>query len=152
MMIKLNFPEFELNIKKSSKGFEIFDIVRKKYVLLTDEEWVRQHCIHYLINYRNYPLSLLSIEKQLKVNNMTRRTDIVVYGKNDLLPKLIVECKAPHIELDNSVFEQIAQYNITMKVDYLYITNGIKHYISKINFSDSSFIFMDEIPEYLKII
>ncbi len=151
-MNKLNFPDFKFNVKKTTKGLEIFDIVRKKYVLLTEEEWVRQHCIHYLINFKNYPITLLSIEKQLIVNGMNKRTDIVAYSKKDLLPKLIVECKAPHIELDNRVFEQIAHYNISMKVDYLLATNGINHYICKINFVDSSFIFLEEIPDYLKII
>lgn len=151
-MHKLNFPDFEFKIKKNATGLLIFDIVRKKYVMLTEEEWVRQHCINYLLNFKNYPLTLLSIEKKLLVNGLSKRADIVVYGKNDLLPKLIVECKSPNIKLDNSVFEQIAQYNITMKVDYLFITNGIHHYISKINFNDSSFIFLDEIPEYSNII
>lgn len=151
-MHNLNFPEFKFNIKTTKRGHEIFDIVRKKYILLTEEEWVRQHCIHYLINFKNYPLTLLSVEKSLIVNGMNRRTDIVVYGKNDTLPKLIVECKAPHIELNNSVFEQIAQYNLPLKVEYLLVTNGINHYMCKINFDNLSFNFLEEIPDYFKII
>jgi hypothetical protein len=151
-MHNLNFPEFKFNIKTTKRGHEIFDIVRKKYILLTEEEWVRQHCIHYLINFKNYPLTLLSVEKSLIVNGMNRRTDIVVYGKNDTLPKLIVECKAPHIELNNNVFDQIAQYNLPLKVEYLLVTNGINHYMCKINFDNLSFNFLDEIPDYFKII
>jgi hypothetical protein len=150
-MILLDFPQFPFKIRSTDKGEDIYDMIRKKYVSLTEEEWVRQHCIMHLINDKGYPASLISVEKALKVNNLNKRTDIVIFGR-DLQPKMIVECKAPPILITNDVFNQIARYNMSLKVDYLLVTNGLQHYSCFINHKSSSFKFLDKIPEYQEII
>jgi len=150
-MIVLDFYPYPFKIRKGINGDEIFDIVRKKYVALTDEEWVRQHCLIHLIHEKSYPASLIAVEKGLKVNTLNKRADIVVFAK-DMKAKLIVECKAPHIEITNEVFEQIARYNIALKVSYLMVTNGFQHYCCKINHENGSFIFLNGIPDYKEII
>jgi len=146
-MMTLNFPTFPFKIRKEQKGEEIFDVIRKKYIVLTDEEWVRQHCILYLISEKKYPASLIAIEKGLSVNGLKKRTDIVAYGK-DGLPKLIVECKAPHIIITNDVFDQIARYNMTLKVNYLMVTNGIQHFCCIIDHNAASYRFLEEVPDF----
>jgi hypothetical protein len=150
-MILLDFPPFSFRIRNSNRGEEIFDLIRKKFILLTEEEWVRQHCIMHLINDKGYPASLISVEKALKVNNLTKRTDIVIFGR-DLKPKMIVECKAPQIIISNDVFNQIARYNMSLNVDYLLVTNGLQHYSCYINHNKNSFSFLEKIPEYQEII
>lgn len=150
-MISLNFHPFPFKIRKGSKGEEIFDLIRKKYVVLTAEEWVRQHCIAHLINEKSYPASLIAVEKSLKVNNLNKRTDIVVFGR-DMQPKMIVECKAPHIEITNDVFNQIARYNMSLKVNYLLVTNGLQHYSCYINHQEETFHFLEKIPDYQELI
>ena len=146
-MISLNFPTFPFKIRKEQKGEEIFDIIRKKYVAFTDEEWVRQHCIAYLIHEKRCPAALMSVEKGLIVNGLKKRADIVVFAKN-AQPKLIVECKAPHILITNDVFDQIARYNMSLKVNYLMVTNGLKHYCCIINHQQATYHFLEEVPDY----
>ncbi len=146
-MIPLNFPSFPFKIRKTQKGEEIFDIIRKKYVAFTEEEWVRQHCIAYLISEKKYPASLMAVEKGLSVNGLKKRTDIVTFTK-DGNPKLIVECKAPHIEITNDTFDQIARYNMTLKVNYLLVTNGLQHFCCVIDHQEGSYRFLEEVPEY----
>lgn len=150
-MISLDFPPFPFVIRNINGIEEIFDIIRKKYIVLTDEEWVRQHCIAHLINEKSYPATLIAVEKGLKVNNLKKRTDIVVYGK-DLKPKLIVECKAPHIGISNDVFNQIARYNMTLKVNYLIVTNGLNHYCCHIDHQKDNYSFLNKIPDYQEIL
>ncbi len=149
-MILLNFPEFSFRIRNGLKGEEIFDIIRKKFVALTDEEWVRQNCIAYLINEKSYPASLISVEKALKVNGLNKRTDVVIFTK-DMLPRLIIECKAPHIPITNEVFSQIARYNMTLKVKFLLVTNGLLHYCCWIDFENEKFSFLENIPDYKEL-
>jgi hypothetical protein len=149
-MILLNFPEFSFRIRNGLKGEEIFDIIRKKFVALTDEEWVRQNCIAYLINQKSYPASLISVEKALKVNGLNKRTDVVIFTK-DMLPRLIIECKAPHIPITNEVFSQIARYNMTLKVKFLLVTNGLLHYCCWIDFENEKFSFLENIPDYKEL-
>jgi type I site-specific restriction-modification system R (restriction) subunit len=146
-MIPLDFPAFNFKIRANGNAHEIFDVIRKKYVVLTEEEWVRQHCIAYLIAVKQCPASLIAVEKALMVNRLKKRTDIVVFAK-DGLPKLIVECKAPHIEITNDVFDQIARYNMTLKVDYLFVTNGLQHFCCFIDHKAGSYRFVEEVPEY----
>ena len=146
-MQKLNFPEYQFRLSLKDEKHMIFDIVRKKMVRLTEEEWVRQHCIAYLINQKQCPASLLAVEKELSVNTMKKRTDIVVYN-NVGLPLLIVECKAPNIKISEAVFEQAARYNLTLKVNYLMVTNGLQHYCCAINHQKQSYAFIEEIPLY----
>jgi len=146
-MITLNFSLFPFKIRKTPKGDEIFDIIRKKYILLTEEEWVRQHCLAYLVTEKEYPASLIAVEKGLNVNGLKKRTDIVVFTKKGL-PQLIVECKAPHIFITNEVFDQIARYNMTLKVNYLMVTNGLQHFCCIIDHQKASYRFLEEVPDY----
>ncbi len=150
-MIKLNFLPYTFKIRENADNKEIFDVIRKKYIVLTDEEWVRQHCIAYLINEKAYPASLIAVEKGLTVNGLKKRTDIVVFGK-DGIPKLIVECKAPHIKITNDVFDQIARYNMTLKVKYLMVTNGLQHFCCVINHQEASYKFLEEVPSFPDLI
>lgn len=150
-MIKLNFPEYTFRTSIKDEKYMIFDTVRKKYVRLTEEEWVRQHCILYLINQKQCPATLLAIEKELSVNTMKKRTDIVVYYKEGT-PLLIVECKAPSIKISEEVFEQAARYNLTLKVNFLMVTNGIQHYCCAIDHQKQSYTFLKEIPAYKDMI
>ena len=146
-MVKLNFPPYVFKIRENANNKEIFDIVRKKYIILTDEEWVRQHCVAYLINEKAYPASLIAIEKGLIVNRLKKRTDIVVFSK-DGMPKLIVECKATHIKITNDVFDQIARYNMTLKVNYLMVTNGLQHFCCLINHQEATYKFLEDVPSF----
>ncbi|MBN2519713.1 MAG: type I restriction enzyme HsdR N-terminal domain-containing protein [Bacteroidales bacterium] len=146
-MIKLNLPEYHFKIKEVEGKKYIFDQNRKKYVALTPEEWVRQNFIQYLVNEKKYPLSLIGIEYPLKVHKLDRRGDIVVFN-NQGKPGLIVECKAPDVQITQNVFDQIANYNIPLKVKYLIVTNGMKHYCCEMDYENKSYCFQKSIPEY----
>ena len=122
--LPLKYPLFNTRLKKQKNQTFIFDEVRKKWLLLTPEEWVRQHLIHFLINQKKYPVSLISIEKEIVLNDLKRRYDIVVYNKQ-LEPVVIIECKAPYIELNKTVVEQALRYNLIIKANYLMISNGV---------------------------
>ena len=150
-MEKLNLPEFEYRTRVNSKGkTEILDIIRKKYIVLTPEENVRQNFIHYLINNKSFPASLMAVEKGLKVNNRFKRTDIVQYNTKGKAI-LIVECKAPNIKIDENTFAQAAMYNMEMKVDYLIMTNGLNHYCGKIDYAKQSMKYLPEIPNFKEL-
>ena len=125
----------------------IFDVIRKKFVVLQPEEWVRQHCIHFLLKEKNYPRSLINVEKELKVNNLRKRYDIVVY-RSDGSILLIVECKSFKVRIDQSTFDQIAKYNLTLNASFLMVTNGINHYYCLMDHVESRYQFLKEIPEY----
>ncbi len=146
-MIQLNLPAYDYKIKKDGQRTQIFDKIRKKFVALTAEEWVRQHFINFLFIEKQYPLSLMKIEKGLKYNNQQKRTDIVIYN-NKGLPSVIVECKAPGVKISADVFEQIARYNMQLKVALLIVTNGMDHYCCIIDYNTNSFTFIKEIPGY----
>lgn len=122
-------------------------MIRKKYIQLTPEEWVRQHFVHLLINQKAYPKSLISIEKQLTINKLKKRTDIVVYN-NLGLPQLIVECKAPSIKINQTVFDQIARYNLNLQAKYLVLTNGLQHFFAEFDIQKKGVIFIDDLPKY----
>jgi len=147
-MQDLNFPKFSFRFKNSENKLAIFDEIRKKFVVLQPEEWVRQHCIHYLINLKNYPKSLLNVEKELILNNLKKRYDIVVFKPNGNL-QLIVECKAPNVNITQEVFDQIARYNMTLNANYLMVTNGINHYYCQIDQENKRYIFLEDIPNYI---
>lgn len=138
---KLNFPEVEFRFQKNEKGsMQVFDIVRKKFVDITPEEWVRQHIVHFLIQHKQVPASMISIEKQLILNNTKRRTDIVVF--NSLLkPLLIIECKAPHIEINQLTINQAFRYNLELNVPAVFLSNGLQHVFFKLE---------NEVPKVLK--
>ena len=147
-MRKLNLPEYQFRLRKNKESkTEIFDKIRKRFYILTPEEWVRQNFINYLIQEKKFPASLMAIEKGLKLNGMTKRTDIVQYNKSGK-PILIVECKAPEVKLSQDTFDQAARYNLSLKVDYLIITNGLEHYACKMDYKENRIHFLKEIPTY----
>ncbi len=149
-MQPLNFPAYKFKIKSNENKYLIFDIVRKKYVSLTPEEWVRQHCVWFLIEEKKYPLSLISVERKITVNNLTKRTDIVVYNQKGL-PYILVECKAPSVKITQVSFDQIARYNLKLNAAYLIVTNGLNHFYCKMNFEKECYTFLKEIPEYRRV-
>ncbi len=145
--MQLNFPEYPIALKNIDSKKHIFGLVRRKYLLWTPEEWVRQHILHFLIKERGYPKSFLAVEKGLKVNSLARRTDIVAYN-NHGKPILIVECKAPRVKITQEVFNQISAYNIPLKVNYLFISNGLEHYCCQIDFEVNNYTFIADLPHY----
>ncbi|NPA67406.1 MAG: type I restriction enzyme HsdR N-terminal domain-containing protein [Chlorobi bacterium] len=149
-MQKLNLPQADLKITTENGKTKIFDIIRKKYVVLTPEEQVRQEFIHYLINKKNYPKGLLAVEKKLKIYNLEKRTDIVLYNTSGN-PAVIIECKAPSVNISQKTFDQIARYNMNFKAEYLIVTNGIKHYCCKPDYKNKTYGFLKEIPDFEQI-
>ncbi len=146
-MINLNLPSVKFRLKNSENKTLIFDILRKKNVVLTPEEWVRQHYIHYLIKEKEYPKSLIAVEKQLVINNLVKRTDILVFNRNGN-PEIIVECKAPLVPINQQTFDQIARYNLQLNATYLVVTNGMHHFYCKMDTKNKTYIFLREIPNY----
>lgn len=149
-MQTLHLPASEFRITEQNGKKMIFDRIRKKFVTLTSEEWVRQHVIEYLISSRNVPASLIGIEVPLKMNRLQKRADIVVYNLSGK-PCLLVECKAPEVEVTQAVFDQIARYNMAMNVKFLVVTNGMVHFACSIDHENASFCFLEEIPDFQKM-
>ena len=146
-MLALNLPSFAVKIQQRNGKSLIFDPLRKKYVALTPEEWVRQHFTHFLTDHKGYPKGLLANEIQLDLNGTKKRCDTVLFNK-DLGARMIVEYKAPHIAITHAVFDQITRYNMVLKVDYLIVSNGINHYCCKIDYQSMSYSFLPDIPSY----
>lgn len=146
-MISLNLPPFAHKILQREGKATIFDIIRKKYVALTPEEWVRQHFLHYLTGHLQYPKPLINVESGLKFNRMHRRSDILVYDRQGL-PFMVVECKSFNQHLKPSVFDQVAVYNNTLKAKYIVITNGLQHYCCQIDHQQKTYAFRDELPVF----
>lgn len=146
-MQKLNFPTYSFRFKNSENKISIFDCLRKKFVILQPEEWVRQHCVLYLIEEKNYPKSHINVEKELIVNDLKKRYDIVVFNTDGSI-HLIVECKAPTVTINQSTFNQIAQYNQVLNANYLMVTNGINHYYCQMDFENKRYDFLKDIPTY----
>ena len=146
-MTVLNLPSFDYKIKKEKDRLFIFDIIRKRYIALTPEEWVRQHFVSYLISYKGYPLGLIGNEISLRLNGQNRRCDTVIYDIYGI-PLMIIEYKAPHITLNQEVFDQVIRYNIALKVKYLVVSNGINHYCCVMDYDDMCPHFLKEIPDY----
>ena len=149
MVQNLNFPEFDYRFKSTENKVSIFDIIRKKFVICQPEEWVRQHCVHYLISEKKYPKSLINVEKELTVNGLKKRYDIVIF-KTDGSIFLIVECKAPKITIKQNTFDQIARYNMTLNAQFLMVTNGLNHYYCQMDFDNQHYKFLNDIPEYIQ--
>jgi len=146
-MLNLSFPNYEFRLKEINQKRFIFDEIRKKYIELTPEEWVRQNCVKFLINDRKFKRNLISIEKRIKLNNTVKRFDILVhdnYGNCDLL----VECKAPNVKINQDSFDQILRYNQVINAKFLMITNGIINYYCKINKLQNKIEFLKNIPVY----
>ena len=147
---KLNLPDYKFKLKSNENKTLIFDNLRKKYIVLTPEEWVRQHFVQFLIEEKNYPPSLIAIEKQVLVNNLKKRSDILVFNKEGN-PDIIVECKAPKIKITQTTFDQIARYNSTLNANFLVVTNGLNHFYCKMDFENETYVFLKEIPDYKQI-
>mgnify|MGYP000985197324 FL=1 len=146
-MWQLNLPAYNFRIiKKNEKPF-IFDDLRKKFVALTPEKWVRQHFIRFLINVKHYPASLIAIEKQLVINGLKKRCDAVVYSRN-AEPLMIIEFKATTVSIAQQTFDQAAVYNSKLKVDYFIISNGLKHYCCRLDKNVLQYNFLDDIPDF----
>ncbi len=144
-MIQLNLPAFDFKVKKQKEKLYIYDQIRRKYLLLTPEEWVRQHFVHYLCHELKYPRGLITTESGLKYNGMQRRTDIVVFNRQGN-PYMIVECKAPGVSVSQQVFNQVAVYNKILKANLLVVSNGLQHFCCNYNETASQWDFLPEIP------
>lgn len=150
MTVKLNLPTYSFKIKKEDSKILIFDDIRKKYLVCTPEEWVRQNFIRFLIHEKTFPAQLMVIESGLKVNNKQFRTDLLIYGR-DGKPLLVVEFKAPNVKISQNTFDQIARYNMQLKVPFLIVSNGIDHYCCKVDFENKSYSFLKQIPEFSQL-
>lgn len=148
-MLDLNFPRYDFRFKNNQNKIAVFDELRKKFVILTPEEWVRQHCVKFLMEEKNFPKSLINVEKQIKLGKLTKRYDIVVFQPDGKI-QLIVECKAPHIKITQDTFDQIARYNLSLDANYLMVTNGLSHYYCQLNYETEQYHFLKEIPAYEK--
>ncbi|MCX6305330.1 MAG: type I restriction enzyme HsdR N-terminal domain-containing protein [Bacteroidetes bacterium] len=150
-MEKLNLPAIASRIRTGKNGKqEIFDEIRKKFVRLTPEEWVRQHFLHMMVNQLGYPASLIVVEAALKYNNMLKRFDILAY-RADGKPCLVVECKSPGVEITQAVFDQVAMYNMTLTVDFVAVTNGLSHYSCQIDHIKRTYTFLTDLPTYQSV-
>lgn len=148
--MKLNLPTYNFRTKIENEKDFIWDDIRKKYVRLTPEEWVRQNFLQYLIQEKKVPSSLIGIENEIKLHGLSKRTDIAVFSKAGK-PLLLVECKAPQVKLNQNVFEQIAVYNLKLQVEHLIVTNGIIHFYCKINLKTGTLNFLKNIPGYTEL-
>lgn len=146
-MQNLNFPKYNFRFKSNENKTLIFDIIRKKFVVLTPEEWVRQHTIHFLTSEKKYPISHINVEKQLQLNDTVKRYDIVVFNKDGTI-KIIVECKAPSIKTNQQTFDQIARYNLVLKSETLMVTNGLEHFFCTMDFTNKRYLFLKDLPSY----
>ncbi len=146
-MISLNLPTYDIKLSGTKQRPTIYDNLRRKYVALTPEEWVRQHFVHYLIGHKGFPQTLMANEIKLSIGDKTLRADSVLYNR-ELRPKMIIEYKAPSIALTQKVFDQITIYNMLLHVDYLIVSNGIQHFCCKINYENNSYTFLKDIPNY----
>ncbi|WP_310381035.1 type I restriction enzyme HsdR N-terminal domain-containing protein [Flavobacterium sp.] len=146
-MQKLNFPSYTFRFKNSENKVAIFDEIRKKFIILTPEEWVRQHVVQFLLQEKKYPKSLINVEKVLKVNGLRKRYDVVVYNPDGSI-FVLIECKAPEIKIAQATFDQIARYNMTLKSELLMVTNGLNHYFCQIDFENEKYEFLNELPDY----
>lgn len=147
---KLNFPNVEFRFQKNEKGnLQLFDIIRKKFVDATPEEWVRQHIIHFLIQHKQVPASMISVEKQLMINNTKRRTDIVIFN-SVLNPLLIIECKAPEVNIDQLTINQALRYNLELKVPAIFLSNGLNHLFLKLENEGPKVL--KDIPDYQSLL
>ncbi|MGV6828470.1 MAG: type I restriction enzyme HsdR N-terminal domain-containing protein [Flavobacteriales bacterium] len=146
-MQKLNFKNNSFRFKNSENKTLIFDIIRKKFVVLTPEEWVRQHVLHYLVFEKKYPKSLINVEKQIKLHHTLKRYDIVVFNTNGSI-FLIVECKSYKVAINQQTFDQIARYNFVLEATYLMVSNGLSHYYCQMDFDKEEYHFLQKIPNY----
>lgn len=146
-MQALNLPPFDARIDTKEGKHFILDVIRRRYVALTPEEWVRQHFVHYLITYKGFPRALMANEVQLCLNGTIKRCDTVLY-KRDLTAQMIMEYKAPNVKITQAVFDQIGRYNLVLHVDYLVVSNGLCHYCCRMDYEHNTYRFLPDIPAY----
>ena len=146
-MQPLNLPPYEVQLRSVNGRQQIFDLLRRRFVALTPEEWVRQHFVHYLIEQKGYPKGLLCNEVELRVGEKKLRCDTLLYDKV-LAPQMIIEYKKPEVALTQRVFDQISVYNMLLHVDYLIVSNGLQHICCRMNYESHSYEFLQEIPHY----
>ncbi len=146
-MQKLNLPEYDFRLKNEDGKALIFDVIRKKFVVLTPEEWVRQNFIKYLIREKNYPETLMAVEKQLFVNSQLRRFDLLIYTRNGQ-PNLVAEFKAPNVKISQETFDQVVRYNMALRVEEIVVSNGLQHFACKIDYEKNSYSYLNEIPAF----
>jgi hypothetical protein len=146
-LIKLNFPVYSFRFKNSENKVAIFDEIRKKFMLLTPEEWVRQHTVQFLLQDKKFPKSYINVEKLIKINDLSKRYDVVVFQPNGEI-FLLIECKAPEVPISQNTFDQIARYNLVLKAKYLMVTNGLNHYFCQMDFENEKYIFLNELPAH----
>jgi len=149
-MFRLNLPPYPIKIQEKGEKRQIFDFLRRKWVALTPEEWVRQHFTHYLTEHKGYPKTLLANEVELRIGEKHLRCDTLLYNK-ELRPRMIIEYKAPTIQIQQKTFDQISVYNLLLKVDYLVVSNGLQHYCCKMDYEGHSYQFQEDIPNYESI-
>ena len=146
-MYELSLPEYRINVTERDGKQQIFDILRRKFVALTPEEWVRQHFTHFLIEHKGYPKGLLAHEVELRVGDKRVRCDTLLYNKG-MQPRMIIEYKSPTIQIQQKTFDQIAVYNLLLHADYLVVSNGLQHYCCQMDYKQHTYSFLKEIPDY----
>lgn len=151
-MIPLNLPSFDIKTAQKNGKPCIYDILRRRYITLTPEEWVRQHFIHYIIGHLGYPASLIANEVTINVGGVSRRCDTVLYRRDGGIPRMIIEYKAPDIEITQQVFQQISSYNSVLRAEYLVVSNGIHHYCCRIDYAKQAIDFLPKIPTYSELV
>lgn len=149
-MYQLNLPTYDLRLRRTGNRDMIFDVLRRKYVALTPEEWVRQHFVHYLIEHKGYPSALLANEIELRIGEKRLRADTLLYNK-ELHPQMLIEYKAPTIAITQKVFDQISAYNLLLHTDYLIVSNGMQHICCRMDYEQNTYHFLEEIPAYSEI-
>ena len=146
----LNLPSYSFRIREQTGKKQIFDGFRRKWIILTPEEWVRQNFARYLTEVKHFPSSLVALERSLRINQHDFRTDVVLFSKSGN-PLVVVECKAPEVKITQQVFDQIARYNLELRVSYLIVTNGLAHYCCRFDQDQQTYTFLQEIPDYTEI-
>ena len=146
-MFRLNLPPYPIKIQEKGEKRQIFDFLRRKWVALTPEEWVRQHFTHYLTEQKGYPKTLLANEVELRIGEKRLRCDTLLYNK-ELRPRMIIEYKAPNIQIQQKTFDQISVYNLLLHVDYLIVSNGLQHYCCKMDYDHQEYVFLQDIPDF----
>ena len=149
--MEINLPPYDIKLREQDGKRQIFDFLRRRYVALTPEEWVRQHFVNYLLNHKGYPKGLLTNEVELRVGDKKLRGDTLLYNR-DTTPQMIIEYKAPQIEITQHVFDQIAVYNHLLHVDYLVISNGMQHYCCRMDYEKREYSFLRNIPNYSELV
>ncbi|GAA4757405.1 MULTISPECIES: type I restriction enzyme HsdR N-terminal domain-containing protein [Flavobacterium] len=146
-MQQLNFPSYSFRFKNNENKVAIFDEIRKKFMILTPEEWVRQNVVRFLLEEKKYSKSYINVEKLIKINDLNKRYDIVVFQPNGEI-FLLIECKAPEVQITQQTFDQIARYNLVLNAQYLMVTNGLNHYFCQMDFENEKYNFLKELPDY----